>query len=134
MMRLRSTRGERGAAAVEFALILPVLLALVLGLIEFSLVFNSQISMTNAAREGARHMAIHNNQAEAKLKAVDAAESSTVDPALDTSEVVISPSVCAKGETVTVTIEHDQDLITGFFPFLGDSITLTGQGVMLCGG
>ena len=54
MMRFRDRHGERGAAAVEFAFVLPVLLLLVLGLIEFSLLFNAQISVTNAAREGAR--------------------------------------------------------------------------------
>ena len=66
MMRMRIAQGERGAAAVEFALILPVLLLLVLGLIEFGRVYNVQISLTNAAREGARTMAIQNSPARRK--------------------------------------------------------------------
>ena len=61
---------ERGAAAVEFALVAPVLLALVGGIIEFSYTYNLQISVTQAAREAARTMAIFNNQGQAKAAAV----------------------------------------------------------------
>ena len=51
--------GERGAAAVEFALILPILLTLVFGIVEFGWAFGQQVSLGNAAREAARTMAIH---------------------------------------------------------------------------
>lgn len=45
---------QKGATAVEFAMVLPVLILLILGIIEFSLLlFNKQV-ITNAAREGAR--------------------------------------------------------------------------------
>ncbi len=45
---------ERGATIVEAAIILPVLLALVLGIVEFGLVYGKYHDLTNAAREGAR--------------------------------------------------------------------------------
>jgi Flp pilus assembly protein TadG len=51
---MRPGRGEEGAAAVEFALLLPLLVLLVFGIIHFGLAFNSRIQATNAAREGAR--------------------------------------------------------------------------------
>jgi hypothetical protein len=47
-------RGERGVAAVEFAILLPVLVILMFGLIQFGIAFNSKIQATNGAREGAR--------------------------------------------------------------------------------
>ncbi|WP_240702349.1 TadE/TadG family type IV pilus assembly protein [Trinickia terrae] len=47
-------RNQKGAVAVEFALVLPVLLILVFGIIEFSLVLYDQAIMTNASREAAR--------------------------------------------------------------------------------
>lgn len=50
----RCRRGERGAAAVEMALILPVLLLLVGGIIDMGRAFMTQILLTNAAREGTR--------------------------------------------------------------------------------
>jgi hypothetical protein len=45
---------ERGASAVEFALILPVLIIILFGIIEFSLIMYDKAMVTNASREGAR--------------------------------------------------------------------------------
>ncbi len=47
-------RSQRGQAVVEFALILPILLLLVFGIIEFGRIFYSYLEVTQAAREGAR--------------------------------------------------------------------------------
>ena len=47
-------QNEDGVAAVEFALILPVLLVLVFGIINYGILLYDQAVITNAAREGAR--------------------------------------------------------------------------------
>jgi Flp pilus assembly pilin Flp len=47
-------RREDGAAAVEFALLLPLLVLLLFGVIQFGAAFNTRIQATNAAREAAR--------------------------------------------------------------------------------
>ena len=133
MRCIRNGDRDRGAAAVEFALVLPVLVLMLLGLIEFSILFNTQISLTNAAREGARSMAIHHDQAVAKTAAIAAAPS-IINPAVTTGNVNvgISPAPpCASGKTVRVTITYPAPLLTGFF---GVTLPLTGKGVMLCGG
>ncbi len=44
----------RGQSLVEFALVLVPLMLLILGVIQFGLIFNTYVTMTNAAREGAR--------------------------------------------------------------------------------
>ena len=51
-------RDDRGAAMVEFALILPLLLMLLMGIIEFGRAYNTQVSIQAAAREGARELAL----------------------------------------------------------------------------
>jgi Flp pilus assembly protein TadG len=51
--RLR-VRSERGAELVEFALVLPLLLVLIGGIIDFGFLFQRYEVVTNAAREGAR--------------------------------------------------------------------------------
>jgi Flp pilus assembly protein TadG len=50
----RCRRSERGAELVEFALILPLLIFIILGLIDFGFMFQRFEVVTNAAREGAR--------------------------------------------------------------------------------
>lgn len=114
---------------MEFALILPVLILLILGLIEFARIYNVQISLSNAAREGARTMAIENDPDVARSAAISAAPS--VNPEITAGQISVSPADCASGETVHVEISYSVELITGFF---GVSIPLTGNGVMRCGG
>src|SRR5690349_8554855 len=93
--------GERGAAAVELALVLPVLLMLVFGIIEFGRGYNTRITLTSAAREGARAMALSHDPDEA-----DAAARAAAAP-LSTSQMeVVVPSTCAPGEMVTVTTRY----------------------------
>ena len=46
--------GARGQSLVEFALVMPILFFLLLGIIQFGFIFNTYVTMTNAAREGAR--------------------------------------------------------------------------------
>jgi len=53
--RIRDKQDERGAALVEFAIILPVLMSLLLGTVSGGIAYNRKISMSNAVREGARY-------------------------------------------------------------------------------
>ena len=53
-MAVRFLKRESGQAVIEMALILPLLLLLILGIIEFGWILNGQITITAAAREGAR--------------------------------------------------------------------------------
>ncbi|MFE6256230.1 TadE/TadG family type IV pilus assembly protein [Agromyces sp. NPDC057865] len=126
---MRRISRERGAAAVEFALIVPVLLLLVFGIFEFSRLYNEQISLSNAARASARVMAISNDQVKARTAATSGAPA--LDPLIAGGQVSFSPATCSPGGTMTVTITYPTDLLTGWF---GASMTLTGKGAMPCGG
>ena len=57
----RCARTPRGQALVEFALILPAILLLVVGMLEFARAWNLHQVMTDAAREGARRAVLANN-------------------------------------------------------------------------
>jgi hypothetical protein len=50
----RGPRSERGSQLIEFSLVLPLLLLVVLGIMDFGLLFQRYEAVTNAAREGAR--------------------------------------------------------------------------------
>jgi Flp pilus assembly protein TadG len=56
----RSHRGylDRGAAAVEMAFVMPLLILMIMGIIDFSRIFNGEIQLSQAAREGARIAAL----------------------------------------------------------------------------
>lgn len=53
-----ATRTEQGSSAVEFALVMPVLVLLISGIIGFGFVFSQQIALGNAARQAARSLAV----------------------------------------------------------------------------
>lgn len=57
-LRSKARLGESGAAAVEFALILPLLLLFLFGVVQFGFLFSVYNTMVHAAREGARGMAV----------------------------------------------------------------------------
>jgi Flp pilus assembly protein TadG len=131
---VKSFQSEIGAAAVEFALVVPILLLLLVGIIEFGRVYNAQIELTAAARQGVRVMAIQNSQAAAKSATELAAPS--LNPSLTASQIAIASSpvntgLCTPGSTVTLTATYPLTFLTGMF---GATITLTGKSVMKCGG
>ncbi|MCK9274780.1 MAG: pilus assembly protein [Syntrophales bacterium] len=51
---------QKGAVAIEFAFLLPILLVLLVGIIEFSIMFYDKAMLTNACREGARLGIVYN--------------------------------------------------------------------------
>jgi len=121
---------ERGSVAVEFALVLPILATLLIGILEFGNAFGAQLAVTNAAREAARTMAVQNSTSAAQSSALAAAQA-LARPAMTASEVAISPSTCSAGSTATVTIRYPFTFLTGFF---GTGFTMTGKAAMQCGG
>jgi len=50
----RTNASQKGASAVEFALVLPLLVVITFGIIEFGMLIYNQQVITNASREGAR--------------------------------------------------------------------------------
>jgi Flp pilus assembly protein TadG len=128
----RPLRGERGASAVEFAMIVPLLIMLVIGIAEFGHAFQVQGTLSAAAREGVRAMALQNDPSAARTAVRNAAAS--LSPAVTNTQIAVTPSACPTtgGPTnVRVTISYRMPYLTGF---LGSGLTLSGTGVMRCNG
>ncbi|KGH47259.1 MULTISPECIES: TadE/TadG family type IV pilus assembly protein [Modestobacter] len=131
----RRLRDERGASAVEFAMIVPLLIALVLGIAEFGHAFSVQGTLSAAAREGARAMALQNDQAAARTAVRGAA--ATLDPDITDAQITITPASCpllggiGSSTYVSVTISYPKPYLTGFF---GSGLSLSAKGVMRCNG
>ncbi|MFE6964545.1 TadE/TadG family type IV pilus assembly protein [Agromyces sp. NPDC057679] len=136
---------ERGAAAVEFALVLLPLCFLLLGIIDFGWVFNQQVSLSNAARESARHYVVHladtpPGSADAAI-AVGKSAAPTVDWTVASAGITLKQgcdsaapnydSGLATSKTVTTTASIPMPTLTGFFTqVLGP--TLSAKGQMAC--
>jgi Flp pilus assembly protein TadG len=59
-LRHRLMRSDRSQSVVEFALVAPLFLVLIMGIIDFGLGFGSYVQLKNAAREGARYAVVGN--------------------------------------------------------------------------
>lgn len=119
---------ERGAVAVEFAILAPVLVMLLLGIMEFGRAYSVQISLTNAAREGVRAMAINGSQTTARTAAKNAA--TQLRPALADGNITFSAATCAVDSQMTVTVSYSLSTMTG----IAGPFAMTSKGTMLCGG
>ena len=131
--RARSPR-DRGAAAVEFALLLPVLLLLIFGIIDFGRALNAQITLTQAAREGARLEALGESNVVTRTQAA-ATGLSPVTVTIVTS----CPAGAGPGVDAVVQTSYNFSFITPvgaiasmFGGSISSSLTLTAQSEMPC--
>jgi Flp pilus assembly protein TadG len=140
--------GRRGQALVELAIILPVILLLLLGALDFGRVFYAQIAMTNAAKEGALVASRGGTYvANAACSATNTVMCAVLTEAkggfveVDKAKVIQSPSgnvVCpsnaAVGTTVSVRVDAPFRLITPFIGavFGGQALTVSATANAQC--
>ena len=125
-----------GQSLVEFALILPILLILILGALDIGRIITTKIAVTNAAREGAnflsRNVFVDEEANQADIDATCAVisreatstDGTFVNVTIECSEIEInigpSPDCCTQGQPVQVTVRKTVDLIYGdILQFLG---------------
>jgi Flp pilus assembly protein TadG len=124
MMRL--LKNQKGQALVEFAVILPLLLLLIMGIIEFGLMLNSYLTVRNVSREGARAGIVGSTNAEIENTIISAS------PSLEESKLTINitpPEGSRKsGDTLTVELTYRYNLIVPIISnLLGNEIDLNAQ-------
>ena len=118
---------ERGAVAVEFALLLPIVIMLVMGVIEFGRGYNATIELTGAVREGARALALGQSSSDAEDAIVAAS------PGLSPVPSVSGVASCPNGDdrasvTATYSLSYNIPLVTQ------GTWDISRTGVMRCGG
>ena len=104
----RPTRGEEGQAAIELALVLPVLLLITVAVCQVALALNCYMVVTAASREGARRGAETNDINAARKSALGAAGGL---PGEGAAVEVTFPEGRSKGSPVVVTVEYRMPLL-----------------------
>jgi Flp pilus assembly protein TadG len=128
---------DRGSVAVEFALLLPVLLLIIFGTIDFGRAINAQITLTQAAREGARLASLGYTSS--------AVTTRTQSAATGLSNVTVTVTTCAAGAGAgvdgVVNVSYPFTFITpvgafasmfGTATFGSSTLTITAKGEMPC--
>jgi len=133
-MKKRSKTSISGQTLVEFAFVLPILLLLMVAIIEFGIVFYSQMAVSNAAWEGARAGATIIDPTMGDQEIIGAIHNAAY--GLDISRLVIDidptedeaprnqPFPLPRGEALTITVQYQVDLT---FPRV--TLPITGRGV-----
>lgn len=135
----REGRSDRGAAAVEMALVTPLLFLIIFATIDFGRMIAAQITITQAAREGVRVWALGNGTATGPSASdVSNAVTSAASPL---SGVSSSTTACTNGQVTRVTVTYTFRFITpvgaisSMFPgspINASNKTLTATGAMEC--
>jgi Flp pilus assembly protein TadG len=126
---------DRGAAAVEMALVLPLLLLVLFGVVDFGRLLNTQLTLTESAREGARAAAL-GQDAEARVRLTAGGVQGV------TSTVQACPAGGSPSADAVVVTSVQFTFVTPFAALAsslfgggaGGAVTLTGRGVMPCVG
>jgi Flp pilus assembly protein TadG len=140
---MKRFRCQQGVAAVEFAIILPLLVTLVFGMIEFSLLLYNQQVITNASREGAR-AGIVSQQPRVDLTAIQTVVNNYCQNHLVTfASGTVLPTIILGGVggictafgvdlNVTVTYDYTFLVVPNFIPGIPKTKTLSAQTIMRC--
>jgi Flp pilus assembly protein TadG len=120
-MRVHGGEGrERGAAAVEMALVAPLLFLLIFGIVEFGYGWSQQLNVRHGAREAGRLAAVNHRsgpdvEGDAQTAELVATSCTRLDVAEGTRISFALPDGAEAGDVVEVTVESDLNTLTGFF-------------------
>lgn len=118
MLCCKKRKHHKGQALVEIALVLPIILLLIFGIIEFGRIFNAYIIVYNASREGARYAAIGKKGSDVQTEVTERTAS-----LVGGVTVKVNPQdTRTQGTEVQVTVKYDLSLIT---PIVGPLISST---------
>ena len=120
---------QKGQSMVEFALILPILLLLVLAIIEFGFMFSDYLSLSNASRESVRYVSLGGSNSGAIERGKEVAVN--LEPTKMIFEISPLSESRERGDSVQVGITYDYEFITPVISVIfGDSLELYAEATM----
>jgi Flp pilus assembly protein TadG len=136
------TTQRRGASIVEFALVVPILLTLLLGILEWAWLTRSQLTVANATREGVRFAALGNTSTAVQTRIINSA--SVLTPQISTGQIALTQTPdrtssnptyyswpadttgttprngVPSGNIIRIQVNYTHRSLTGFFPFMNN--------------
>jgi len=134
-------RGQRGASLIEFAIVLPILVVLLLGIIELGFLLFNKAMITNASREGARAAILFDeprlNEADITTVVNNYCQDQLITFGSATPVTDAAPDTCpGSGASITVTVDYQYDwLVLPNLPYataLVGPVNLSAATVMRC--
>ncbi|HWG55146.1 MAG TPA: TadE/TadG family type IV pilus assembly protein [Gaiellaceae bacterium] len=122
-IRRRIRHDERGQTATELALVLPVFCLLLFGVIQFGIVFNNYVTLTDATRVGARKAAVSRFESDPASASEQAVRKSA--GGLDQSKLLVSVSATSWTHGADVTVEASYPYEINLLGFTAKSGRLT---------
>lgn len=136
---MKANNRERGASVVEFAFVLPLLLVIVFGIIEFGIILFDKAVLTNASREGARAGIVVGTARLTDAEITARVESYCLNNLITfgsaTKPIVTFPNPPAQkifGNDLTINVAYNYDflLVPNLIPGIPKLLTLEAQTVM----
>ena len=127
----RYAKEQKGQSLVELALILPIIVLLMFGTVEFGRVFYSYITVTSAVREGVRQAAVGKTDEEIEARIRDAVTLAEANTRLQILSITPAEGARTPGVPVSVEIRYNMPLITPLISdFLTNPLPLTASATM----
>jgi Flp pilus assembly protein TadG len=128
--RRQHLRSEHGQTAVEFALVAPILIALLLGIVQAGIAFHNYLSVTDAARAVARKAILvrFTPLTQTQINQIADNASPDLDPTQLTATVTpdpTDPTFTTAGSTITVTVTYPYHLQLFGIPVIDGTLTST---------
>ena len=129
MVTIKNLKNQKGQALVEFTIVLPILMLLIMGIFQFGMMLNAYITIGNAAREGARAGIIGSTDAE--IRNLIISTSPSLEPENLTVSITPSETNRISGGTLTVNVTYNYKLTVPIISSLFNNvIVLKGQTTM----
>jgi len=123
VLKKRKDEGEKGQALAEFALVIPVLLILLVGIFEIGYGLNSYLTVVDAARDGAR-LGAKGSASDAEIRTLIVRETERLKDGVAAGDITIARDNTPGDSSIEVEVCYDHSLIMGVPMIIPDPLQM----------
>lgn len=134
---MKFLKDESGQAVVELAIVTPILLLILCGIIDFAWIFSAQLATDNCAREGTRYASVVTSYSTAQQNTsqrVNSVAADSIKGSITTTVIYSTPENPSAGDVTVVVVSRVKTLtFVANTIFGGDTVKLTSKVTMKVG-